>query len=691
MDMSTAGVCLTAFCASPRLAGRCWPAARRGVVALAGLVLAVSVGRAQEGLTVQAVGTGRTTGHIATLEVSNRADVAQTFSAGPALIPASGTYQPYIVSSVVRAEVPAGATLQVPVTGYCADIHRAPVPAGATMPPPSEWVSAGPSPGAAQIVIRPGGVYCPAPSATTGAPVATLPGTDTPLRFTVDLGSHPEAAAALLIPAASAIEETYLRLAKEGRIHTPFSADAEKEREAVIQQTFWIYAAALDGRPYTKQDFEGRLTAQYTQSTGKPIDQAPPAVKESIEKGAADFWATFALVGAEAKVLAKDTPRAATPETTTPETTTPPAVAVATTGCTPEKKIEHSPRQANAVVADSYGSEEDRAAIVKAIQDDVNSPESAYQTGTPPATAFAIWRDDHVGGNASAYAKTVFLKRGDNDWVWSTAPLSVSANGKGTHTLSFAHGQECTAVVVGVGLMRQRASSEAFDPLANSIEVFRVLDTIKDLSVDLALKRAPAGLSDAIEAGVDAATDPASDTYAVATGACTLTVGSKAGAGGARSRVDYKRADTESKAITGGAADVKEVLVSDVQPDSLTSTVEASVTMEAGASGNGYAKALLESLYATLLVGWCDCPGGARFEMLSDLSLFMKDEAVAGYVKTAQDDLQKVLDGLGADIDAGKVELNDKDIRERLEKGLRGWADGAGGGRFRQGPADPAK
>jgi hypothetical protein len=443
----------------------------------------------------------------------------------------------------------------------------------------------------------------------------------------------------------------------------------------VVQQTFWVFASRLQGEPYEKEQFQERLETQYETHTGQKLETVPPPIKKKIEQGTDDFWDTFSLVGAEAKVL-KETPKQEG------AVTEPPLVPAEAAGCTPETSIEHTDAVVNAVVSESYGDEEDREQIVDAIQNDVAADGDTFSTSTPPATAYAIWRADAIGGIASAYAKTVFLKDRGQDWVWSTEKLDVNASGTGTHTLSFTHGPECSAVVVGVALMRLRATSEAFDPLERNIESFRVLNAIKDIAMELSLRRVPPGLSDAIEAGEEAATDPSSDTYASARGDITLTVGTDSKPGEVESRVQYAREGQEDSAITGGGTVVTETVASDVQPDTLTSTVEATATLTAAASGNGHAKSNLESLYATVLIGLCDCPNGVRFEALTDMQLILRSRSAEGAARVAKNDLQTLVDTLAEDIGGDTIDTDGDTLKKRISDDLRGWAEHAGEGKF---------
>lgn len=313
--------------------------------------------------TVKATGTGRTTGHIADITVVNPTDKPLIFqfgtpnapartglSPGSALyIPSGGQYQPYIIPYLPRVSVAPGETKVIPVDGYCTDVRMPPVPTGEGMPPISSWVTAAPPPQVPEPMNPPGAAASniitvptrsampldsaiallsnvkpkpkpepglPSPGHTTLSvpadcpeglltPLPTIPGAGTPLPVPVNPDQYPAVGIPLLLDAISRIAGTYDELKPKGGIATPFSGNPEKEREAVIQQTFWIYSAALRGEPYGKNDFRGNTIRQFEQNTGKTFDQIPTPQQEKLDKGVDDFWDSFAAVGAEAKILPK--------------------------------------------------------------------------------------------------------------------------------------------------------------------------------------------------------------------------------------------------------------------------------------------------------------------------------------------------------------------------------------------------
>ena len=258
-------------------------------------------GGSMNDLVFTATGTGNTTGHIATLTVTNPTGQQIAASFDNLFIPSGGQYQPYIVPSRPPVTVAPNTTVEVPLTGWCADVFSNPAPFGEALPSFEDWVnpSSGsltdftPSTSAGWIPTQPGGIGL----------VPTIPGTDQPIGHTIDPNRYPTEAAPFLSEALDAIANAYDQLTQSGEITTPFSGNPEKEREAVIQQTFWIYSSALAGKEYSKEDFRANTIRQYETATGRSFAKQDERTRESVESGVAQFWSTFEAVGAEAKVL----------------------------------------------------------------------------------------------------------------------------------------------------------------------------------------------------------------------------------------------------------------------------------------------------------------------------------------------------------------------------------------------------
>ena len=282
--------------------------------------------------TVRVVGTGRTTGHIADLTVSNptREPITVRFGdGGGMLIPSNGRDQSYVVPSIPDIHLDPDQTATKPLVGYCVDVHRPPVGADKPMPNVQNWTGvptaappAPPVPGRTLVnipvqtapslpqvadVLRnlpppPGTVQWNCPD----VPVPTtllIPGTDSPIRVPVNTDELPGIATPILVEAITNIILAYDELQPRGVINTPFSSNRDREREAVIQQTFWIFSSALKGEPYTKVDFHENTVRQFENNTNRKYGQLPPEQQTRIDQGVDDFWNSFQATGVEAKIL----------------------------------------------------------------------------------------------------------------------------------------------------------------------------------------------------------------------------------------------------------------------------------------------------------------------------------------------------------------------------------------------------
>jgi hypothetical protein len=317
--------------------------------------------QAQENIVVLATkGTGRTTGHIATFTVTNRGQTPVTIQPQTFYIPSGGLYQSYVGRIPEGQVVPPGETVDVPVHGYCTDAHTPPVPSGENMPPIRDWIPvATPStnappvagtaptapepmnpPGAGDQPAVPGSVNPPPGSANPGekpvfivptTPVepfdpthipgiihtpgyhsgtgpdpeitVTWPGTDTPVGGTIDPSENPRAFVPVIVGIVEEIARAAEIIQAGGIFTTPFGANPEREREAIVQQTIWITMGTLTGEPYTIRDFGQNVYTQFENNTGKTVESLPEADKEKIDTGVEEFWNAFTATGVEAKVL----------------------------------------------------------------------------------------------------------------------------------------------------------------------------------------------------------------------------------------------------------------------------------------------------------------------------------------------------------------------------------------------------
>jgi hypothetical protein len=274
-----------------------------------------------QSLKVTATGTGQTTGHIANLSITNTTGSTIKINPQTCYIPSAGTYQPY-VATIPATSVPPG-TSSIQVEGYCANVDAKPVPADNPMPPVSEWIPviqpginipqggnnilttpAVPAFKAEDItglIQSPG--YTPLSTNASQPITTTWPNTNITFEGTITPASYPKPFAPVLIEALNSISTAFDKLKQAGDINTPFSDDPGKEREAVIQQSFWIYTARITGEQYQKEDFSEKVFKQFEDDTDTKVKNLPKEELVKLENGIEVFWNAFTNLRIEAKLL----------------------------------------------------------------------------------------------------------------------------------------------------------------------------------------------------------------------------------------------------------------------------------------------------------------------------------------------------------------------------------------------------
>jgi hypothetical protein len=266
-------------------------------------LLAIAWPGASLAQSIKAVGTGRTTGHIATISVINKGKAPLQMRLGPFFIPAAKERQGYGVPDVYELAVPPKSTVEVPIYGFCTHPALPPVAQGAALPAFKTWVT--PTEGAAldpETGPELAAGFQPRKLPIEG-PVATYPGTERPFYYTLDIDKYPQTAAKLVLDIIYAVEDAYAGLDEAGLISTPFAPYPERQASSIKQQVIWHVLGIVTGVPYEQDDFRENMAEQFEAAQNMPLDAAAPEVQQEFEQGLTDFWGAITLVGIEAKVL----------------------------------------------------------------------------------------------------------------------------------------------------------------------------------------------------------------------------------------------------------------------------------------------------------------------------------------------------------------------------------------------------
>jgi hypothetical protein len=277
-----------------------------GIIVL--LVLGVgSTGYAQwtsahPGMEWNSIMTGRTTGHIADLWLTNTTNQPQTVTVGPFYIPGPG--QPYVTDGPHTISVPPNTTKTFPLDGSCTDRSKKPPKEGAQSDPET-WL-----PPTDVSLPEPGAPMSSADGWEPGEEIENLvtipkyPGYEVPFTYVMNKPSkHPEQIAPLLLEVSSLLHEGYEDLEMSGQIQTPVSLYSEKEEQVLVQLGIWQYASALQGDTYLMEDYLADAQQEYEDVTGKKYKDLPADEQLAFQQGIEDIWEASLDMGEEVRTI----------------------------------------------------------------------------------------------------------------------------------------------------------------------------------------------------------------------------------------------------------------------------------------------------------------------------------------------------------------------------------------------------
>lgn len=247
-------------------------------------------------------GTGETTGHIGNVVLHNDGASDATLEFGPFLIPGTSKHQGYLVPAAQEVVVPGGGSKLVKLFGYCTNINLAALPLEKEFSDFTTWVIPDGTNTPTELGWNvPEGFELNVPQELGKTPYKlTYPASDKTFIYNIAFDQFPKAASDLLLLTEQQIEQTFDRLRAEGRINTPYAQNPDKEREALIQHTFWMYTASLLGTNYSKESFRVKMMEQFTTLVG---DRVNSNLSQQLDEGVEDFWSSFQLIATEANLI----------------------------------------------------------------------------------------------------------------------------------------------------------------------------------------------------------------------------------------------------------------------------------------------------------------------------------------------------------------------------------------------------
>jgi hypothetical protein len=109
--------------------------------------------------------------------------------------------------------------------------------------------------------------------------------------------SRPDLYASIMAKLLELLEAGADELQERKNYATPYTVNPGKEREAIIQQLIWIYATALSGKKYGKEEFRVKVYDEFKSRTA--YSAIPDLEKKELDEGIDEFWNVFMIIARE--------------------------------------------------------------------------------------------------------------------------------------------------------------------------------------------------------------------------------------------------------------------------------------------------------------------------------------------------------------------------------------------------------
>lgn len=186
--------------------------------------------------------TGKTTGHIGDLIITNKTNTAKTITPGFYFIPPEKGKQGFAVfnDAIKKIEVLAGDTYEHQLFGYCINIDLSPPKKGEAFPSYSQWLL--------------GDDFDTA--------YAELWHNDKVSSKILNITKDSKLAASVILKAVENLEQNYYTWKDPLQIPDIYPGNAKAVKEGIIQQAVWQFASALQGDTYSFNTFEQGILQQ---------------------------------------------------------------------------------------------------------------------------------------------------------------------------------------------------------------------------------------------------------------------------------------------------------------------------------------------------------------------------------------------------------------------------------------------
>lgn len=264
-----------------------------------------------------ALGTGQSSGHIATLYVKNEASEPVVLHPASYYVPAHHGYQSYVGYLPEALTIGPDTVQSIPLYGYCTDVHRAPAPGGLAMSI-GDWilVAADADSTNASFTLQPGPRVKPfgivdrnaltfsgAPKKDSSSLYACWPDNHQSIPVTINPGADAKSTAALIVKLVQQIDAEVPAMQSSASLATPYHGNPEAERQGVTQHAIWLTMGVLTGKQYTQEDFVRKMTKLWREQSGDLPAEEKTSGDQTLEESLPMLWQQFVAAAQSAGVL----------------------------------------------------------------------------------------------------------------------------------------------------------------------------------------------------------------------------------------------------------------------------------------------------------------------------------------------------------------------------------------------------
>jgi len=256
-------------------------------------------------LDISSKATGRVSGNVFNLTVTNTGDEPVLCELGPYIVPPGRKAQGFILPDKTEISLLPGESGSFELFGHCLDFDKSPPKKGSTANPLSDWIALDGS-----IADRNFAEISPPKKPVLDRVQLLKPGTDELLNWApvdlnklsdIDQKAYLKQLGELNLKAGAVKKAVYNDFHYENLLRSPYGKSGHLRRTSIMQNMSWIYNSYLSGKEYRFEDYKKRAMAQLKENVPH-LNLDEEKTVEEVKTGLRKIWETSYAIGEKAKL-----------------------------------------------------------------------------------------------------------------------------------------------------------------------------------------------------------------------------------------------------------------------------------------------------------------------------------------------------------------------------------------------------